>query len=206
MPDEPAPRQLSRTETHDLSMIIKDRGKVLKAHAEEQAAACMADFERKLAAVYTFDSDETWKAATDKTMQAVRECQDVIAKRCEELGIPRTFAPSVSATWSGRGENMLSARRTELRAVAQTSIAAMTKAAITKIEKQSLDLRTQVVSMGLVTAEAKMFLESLAPIEESMRSLDFAEVEVKLEREKKARAAAQRRLYGGSHGGEIGDG
>ena len=41
---------LSRTEKNDLVMIIKDRTKVLKAYAEERAAACMADFERKLAA------------------------------------------------------------------------------------------------------------------------------------------------------------
>jgi hypothetical protein len=47
-----APRALSRNETHDLGMIIKDRCKVLRAHAEEQAAACMADFERKLATSY----------------------------------------------------------------------------------------------------------------------------------------------------------
>ena len=46
--DEPS-RKLSRNETHDLSMIIKDRTKVLRAHAEEQAAACMADFERQMA-------------------------------------------------------------------------------------------------------------------------------------------------------------
>ena len=36
---EEQPRKLSRNETHDLSMIIKDRTKVLRAHAEEQAAA-----------------------------------------------------------------------------------------------------------------------------------------------------------------------
>ncbi len=53
----------------------------------------------------------------------------------------------------------------------------MTKAAITKIEKQALDLHTQVVGMGLLSADAKMFLESLAPIEESMRALDFGEIE-----------------------------
>ena len=53
----------------------------------------------------------------------------------------------------------------------------MTKAAITKIEKQALDLRTQVVGMGLLSADAKMFLESLAPVEEWMRALDFGEIE-----------------------------
>ena len=63
----------------------------------------------------------------------------------------------------------------------------MKLAAVTKIEKQSLDLRTQVVAMGLLSAEAKMFLESLAPIEDAMRSLDFVEVERRLESEQNRR-------------------
>src|SRR5215468_4862422 len=55
--------KLNRQETHDLSMIIKDRTRVLRAHAEEQAAACLADFENTLASVYTWDHDATWKQA-----------------------------------------------------------------------------------------------------------------------------------------------
>lgn len=188
------PRALSRNETHDLGMIIKDRGKVLKAYAEEQAAACLADFEKKLATVYSFDQDEVWKAATAAAEKVVRESQDKVAKRCRELGIPKTFAPQIGMTWQGRGENALASRRTELRRVATTSIAAMTKAAITKIEKQSLELRTQVVAMGLFSADAKVFLESLAPVEEAMRALDFAEMEQKLEREQQQRLSDRRRL------------
>ena len=88
-------------------------------------------------------------------------------------------------------------RRNELRRVAKASIDAMTKAAITKIGKQALDLRTQVVGMGLLSPDAKLFLESLAPVEESMRALDFGEIERKLEKEQQLRLADRRRLYGG---------
>lgn len=187
MSDQLPARRLSRNETHDLSMIIKDRARVLKAHAEEQAAACMADFEKKLAAIYSFDQDEVWKEATEEALKVVRESQEKIAKRCEELGIPKTFAPSISASWHGRGENLLAERRTELRRVAKASIEAMTKAAITKVEKQSLDLRTQVVAMGLLSDDAKVFLESLAPVEDAMQTLDFGEIEQKLEHDKQKR-------------------
>jgi hypothetical protein len=189
-----APRVLSRNETHDLGMIIKDRAKVLKAHAEEQAAACMADFERKLATVYTWDQDATWKQAAQRAKQVVDEAQAEVAKRCKELGIPETFAPAIGLTWQGRGENALNQRRMELRRVAESAIRAMTKAAVTKTEKQSLELRTQVVTMGLVSAEAKMFLESLAPVEDAMRALDFAEMEHKLESEQQQRLSDRRRM------------
>lgn len=190
------PRKLSRNETHDLGMIIKDRTKVLKAHAEEQAAVHMADFERKLAAEYSFDQDEVWKEATERARKVAEDAQRVIADRCKELGIPASFAPQLGIHWSSRGENAVTARRTELRRVAKASIEAMTKAAITKIEKQSLELRTQVVAMGILSENAALFLESLAPVEEAMQSLEFGEIERKLALEHKKRTTDRARLYG----------
>lgn len=200
MPESNEPRQLSRNETHDLSMIVKERAKVLKAHCSEQAAACMADFEKKLAAEYSWDQDETWKTAAEEAHKVVRESQARVDARCEELGIPRTFAPQLGLSWEKRGENKTASRRGELRRVAETSIEAMTKAAITKIEKQALDLRTQIVGMGLMSADAKMFLESLAPVEDAMRMLDFHEVEKRLEREQQKRLADRSSGYGGRYG------
>ena len=188
----PNGRVLSRNETHDLSMIIKDRAKVLKAHAEEQAAQCTADFEQKLAAVYSWDQDEIWRAATEEAQKVIADCQAKIAARCAKLGIPKSFAPAIGMSWSGRGENALNARRVELRRVAKTSIEAMMKAAITKIEKQSLELRTQVVALGLLSDAARFFLESLASVDEAMHTVDFAEIEQKLAREQQHRRLANR--------------
>jgi hypothetical protein len=173
-------RKLSRNETHDLGMIIKDRSKVLKAHIEAEKATVLADFEKQIAAVYTFDQDEVWKAATLKALEVVREAQETIAKRCEELGIPKTFAPALSASWQGRGENALKDRRAELRRVAKAEVEAMAARAVVKVERESLDLRTQVVAMGLLSPEATTFLNTLKPVEEIMHRLDFANVEQKL--------------------------
>jgi hypothetical protein len=174
-------QELSRSEKHDLCMIIKDRARVLKAHIDEQAAACLADFEKKLAAVYSFDQDAVWAAATKEAQKVVDEAQEQIAERCKERGIPKSFAPGLALQWYGRGENATSARRAELRRVAQAEIAAMSKAAITKIERKSLELRTQVVAMALKSSAAKVFLESLEPVEQMMHLLDFGEIERKLE-------------------------
>jgi hypothetical protein len=46
------------------------------------------------------------------------------------------------------------------------------------------------MAMGLLSDGAKVFLESLAPVEDAMRALDFAEIEQKLEREQQQRLAA----------------
>jgi hypothetical protein len=180
-------RKLSRHETHDLGMIIKDRAKVLKAHIESEKATVLADFEKQIAAIYEFDQDDIWKAATLKAMEVVREAQETIAKRCEEMGIPKTFAPSLHASWQGRGENMLKERRNELRRVAKAEVEAMAARAVVKVERESLDLRTQVVAMGLLSPEATTFLNTLKPVEDVMHKLDFANVENKLAVEQQSR-------------------
>lgn len=191
------PRQLSRAESHDLGMIIKDRTKVLRAHAEEQAAVLLADFEKHMAAIHSYDDDAVWQAATERAMAVVKEAQAEIEARCAELGIPKALAPQLGATWNGRGQMALEERRRELRRVAKTQIDAMVKAAVTKIEKQSLELRTQVVAMGLLSDSARLFLESLAPVEQAMQALDFGEIERRLDGEKQARRVSHQRLYGG---------
>lgn len=188
------PRRLSRHETHDLSMIIKDRTRVLRAHAEEQAAVLLADFEAKLAATYKFDDDEVWKRATEEAMDIVRIGNEKIAARCEKLGIPKQFAPGLALSWAERGENGVARRRIELTRIAKSQIDAMHKAAVTRIEKQALDLRTQVVSMGIMSSGAKLFLESLAPVEDAMQSLDFAAVQRQLDNESRTRSSHMRRL------------
>jgi len=195
--DEKAARRLSRQETHDLSMIIKDRVKVLKAHAEEQAAVLLADFEQKLAAQYRFDQDEVWLEATKRADQVVKAAQEQIELRCIELGIPRALAPQLELSWNGRGQAKMASRRAELRLVAKTQIAAMVKAAVTKIEKQGLDLRTQVVAMGLLSPDATLFLESLAPVEAAMQALDFADIQQRLASQQQQRVLQHQGLYGG---------
>jgi hypothetical protein len=189
-------QRLSRQEAHDLSMIIKDRGKVLKAHVEEHAAQCLADFEGNLAKRYTWDQDTTWKEATEKAMALVTEAQKVVEQCCAEMGIPQAFAPKLHLSWQDRGENALTERRTEMRCVAVAQIEAMKAAALTRIERQSLDLRTQVVSASLLSPEARLFLESLAPVEEAMRALDFAEIESRVENEQSRHLLERRRRYG----------
>lgn len=190
----PAPsRKLSSKEVHDLGMLIKDRAKVLKAHAEEQAAACLADFEQKISATFSFDSDDVWKKAAEEAAKVIAEGNEKIAARCKKLGIPKEFAPGLHISWSERGQNAISSRRAELRRVAIAEIEAMKKAAMTKIERQSLDLRTQVVSMGVMSPDALLFLESVAPVEEAMGVIDFVVIERRMRQdiEKRTRSRQQ---------------
>lgn len=192
----PAPQKLSRQEAHDLGQIIKDRARVLEASVDEQAAAQMSDFERQISTQYKFDQDVVWERAARESAQVVSVANEKIIEQCKKLGIPMAFAPKIELTWANRGQNMMASRRQELRQAAVKAVEAMKRAAITRIRKQSLDLRTQVVSAGMLSADGKLFLESLAPIEESMQSISFKEIAERLEADKKKRRLADAMLYG----------
>jgi hypothetical protein len=154
----------------------------------------MADFEKKVSTIYSYDQDDVWKEATETAMVEVKKAQDKIEERCRKLGIPKDLSPQLALSWQGRGQMKTADRRAELRRVAKAEVEAMKAAAVTKIRRQSLDLRTQVVAMGLLTPEATMFLESLAPVEDAMHSIDFGQIETKMLEQK----SATRRL---GHGG-----
>jgi hypothetical protein len=187
-------RKLSSKESHDLGQIIKDRAKVLKAHAEEQAAACLADFEKKISSKFEFDKDDVWRKLADDAVQIIKKAnEDIAAHALKKYGIPNEFAPFLHLSWSDRGQNQTGQRRAELRRLAMSEIDAMKKAAITRIERQSLDLRTQVISMGVLSADGKMFLESLAPVEEAMTTIDFAAIEKKMKEGERLRLEHRRR-------------
>lgn len=187
-------RALSRNETHDLGMIIRDRAKVLKAHVEHQAAIVLADFEAKMAKEYRFSDDAVWKKAAEEAFAAVKAAEEIVEKRCAELGIPPGLSPRIGAYWAGRGQDAVKERQTELRRAAKAKIDEMSKKAVLKIERQSLDLRTQVVAMGLLSDEARLFLESLATVEEAMQMLDFKAIEQPVIEDQSRRDETRRRF------------
>src|SRR5262245_59677294 len=103
---------------------------------------------------------------------ASREAQKAIAARCNEMGIAERFAPRMSWSWYGRGENADRERRAELRAVAASRITDMTRDAKQRIEHMSLQVQTDVISAGLESKAAKDFLAKLPDMSVLMPPLD----------------------------------
>jgi hypothetical protein len=68
-------------------------------------------------------------------------------------------------------------RRDELRAVAKTRIAAIEKAACTKIEMLCLDAQSQILAHGLTSASAIEFFDALPKVEVLMPPLEMAAIE-----------------------------
>jgi hypothetical protein len=169
---------MTAAERTELGKLVRLRGKVAKEDIGAREARLVADFESKLAAEYSFD-DAAWATITADAAQQVAEADAKIAERCRQMGVPENFRPSLHVSWYGRGENACRARRTELRAVARTEIAARGKQAKVEIDRHTAGLLTQLAEGALGTVEAQAFLAAMPSIEALMPALELAEAEAK---------------------------
>jgi hypothetical protein len=172
-------------EREELLRFFRRQERASALAAEEPSAVLRADFEQQLASVSTYDQDEGWAAATEAAREEIAKAQEVIAQRCTELGIPKRFAPTVSMSWHGRGENAISERRAELRRVAVSRIAAIEKKTIATVARKIIELEATVVMSGLTSDAAKGMLEQITDIETLMPKLDAGELAKMLENRKR---------------------
>lgn len=168
--------EMTKSERNDLASLVRQRAKLLKAIAAQRSAELLANFEHQLGSIHAYDDDEVWETATVAAQQAVDAARAQIAERCRELGIPKEFAPTVSFSWYGRGQNGSQQRRTELRRMATTKIAALEKAAQAQIQQHSLDTQEKLIVDGLSSDAANQFLAELPAIETLMPPLDAAQI------------------------------
>jgi len=170
--------RMTKAERADLLSLIKKREKVMKTMAAERSAEMLAEFEAQAAKVYSFNDDAVWRQAAAEAEKAVKAAQSLVEERCSALGIPREFAPSLSVTWQGRGENALAWRMAELRRAAKARIAAIEADAIGRIERMGLDAQSELLSQGLDTDAAQTFLAAAkTDMAAFMPSLVVADVE-----------------------------
>lgn len=168
--------KMTKSERVELGQLIRKRERVMKSLAAERAANMLAEFDAQSAAIYSYDQDEIWKKSTEEAEKVVAEANKTIAARCQELGIPKEFAPSLSFGWYERGQNAVASRRAELRRMAKSRIAAIEKEALTKIERLSLTAQTEVIANGLESAAARRFLEKMPELESLMPAINAAEL------------------------------
>lgn len=181
---------MTKTERQELGQLIRKRERVMKNQARERSALLLAEFDASSAKIYHYDQDEVWAKATADAEAAVREAQEKIATRCQDMGIPAEFAPQISFHWHGRGHNAIAERRTELRRAAKSRIAAIEAEAITKIETLSLEAQTAVIAQGLESEAAKAFLERMPSLEALMPPVEVQEIQTLVETKREQRRLA----------------
>ena len=167
-----------KSERDALLKVCRQRERVAKSEVNAVAARRKADFERQLAAVYSFDNREVWSRAYASAKETVRKANEEIAHEAEAMGIPREFAPFLSTPyWLERGENISQWRRVELTKVAYSRIEQMEKDAKFRIERSSVELQTRLLAAGLESADAKAFLETMPTAEQLMPPITVEEMQ-----------------------------
>jgi hypothetical protein len=185
---------MTRTERQELLQICRQRERVAKSDAAAVAAKRKADFAAQLAADYSFDQDEVWRQAHAAAEEATEKAQEEVARRCRELGIPRSFAPTLYLGWSGRGENASASRRAELTRVAHTKIDQLEKEARHEIARASVDIQTQLMAAGLESTDAKAFLDAMPTADQLMPAFTLEQAKKQLQAQQTVREELSR-LY-----------
>lgn len=168
---------ISRTEQHDLLLLIRARERVAIAEAREYKATLLATFERKLAAIYKPKDHPVWQKAYAEAKRVGTEAQAKIATTFRELGIPEEWAPGIGVSWYGRGENASTQRRAELRHVADSEAERRLKSAEAAIKRSSVEAQEQIIKTGLSSDAARALLEAIPTPTQLMPELELEAVE-----------------------------
>ncbi len=176
---------MTRADISNLERLIRKQERVCLTALDQREAELKADFERHIAAVYYYDQDEVWKKAYTEANEIAQQAKAQIAARCEEMGIPEEFAPTLDVHWYRRGENAVKDRRDELRRKAMAEIAALKKSGRTQVEIWSLNAQTKLASKTLTSEAAKTFLDEMPSTTELMPKLEYQHVTSLLEDSRK---------------------
>jgi len=169
--------RITSAERASLLVLVRQRERVAKAVVQERAAVMLADFERKLAAIYYPEDHPAWKAARYAAKAAVEDTSNRIAEVCRDLGIPKAFAPNLSVGWYGRDENASAERRAELRRVAKAEIDVSVRKGQAAIVRASVEFQTRIVSAGLTSEAAHALLTELPKPEQLLPPIDLQSLE-----------------------------
>ena len=185
-----AATEMTRHERESLAKLMRQRERVAKTAAAARSAHLIAEFEAQLDRKYAYDEDVVWTSATAAAKAVVAEAQIAIAHRCEQLGIPREFAPALEVYWHGRGRNALNSERTEMRRLARRRIEEIEARARAAIEASSLDAQENLMLGGLTTDAARRYVDGLPSVVALMPPVDIAEVQAGLAAPKRLAANA----------------
>jgi hypothetical protein len=158
-------------------MVLRRREKVALAEAEAYQAELLADFERKIAAIYKPSDHPVWQKAHADAANAVAVAREKIEATFKDLGIPEDWAPDLSLGWHGRGENAARERRAELRRVAQSEAEKRCLVAQAEIKRRTVEMETRIVAASLSSAAAQTLLTEMPTPAQLMPELDLQAIE-----------------------------
>jgi hypothetical protein len=124
--------------------------------------------------------DRLWANAVTIAREAAAKANDVIREQCVAIGIPADQAPHLVLGFSSRSSDYADrSRRAELRKLADTRLAALTKTVKVMIDQQALDFEEQLIIGGLESDDARSRVDSMPTVAELMPPLSLDDLGVK---------------------------
>jgi hypothetical protein len=169
---------ISKAEVDRLLRLAKARAKQAEREAEAREKILLAEVRDQLTA--EFDAhDALWAEAVTIAEEAAAKANSHIRAVCSDLGIPPSEAPQLALGWASRGPSYSDKqRRAELYKLAETRLAAATKAAKAGIGDRLLDVETELLAGQLESTAALAFLASMPTVETLMPPLQIEDLGV----------------------------
>jgi hypothetical protein len=178
-------QRMTKSELDTIGRALRARVKAAKASIIALGPKLKAEFEVQLAVSYPASGDPVWKVALHEVYECYIVQQKVVEERCEELGIPKRFCPTLTPPGWSDGWRTSCADfkdyRAEMRRLAATQIDDMLKSRLAQLELDSANIQFELMSNGCVTDAAKDFMARLPSIEQLIPPLKVSEVEALVE-------------------------
>ena len=161
----PPTAAINRRDFQDLLAISRLNAKVAKSAVKERSAHVLAIGEQQLSAQYD-RGDAFWADAMSSLDEATAVARSVVNERCDALGIPAEFRPTIDVLWFRRGENGMASRRAELRTLLQAQVAAMAQTALARIDRLTAEVQVALLTCQLQEDAARVVAREMPSIDE----------------------------------------
>ena len=162
---DPSNAVINRRDFRDLLAISQLNAKVAKNAIQERCAHVLAIGERRLAAEYD-RTDTFWADAMSSLDEAAAVAWSIVHERCDALGIPTEFRPSIEVEWFRRGENGMASRRRELRILLHAEVAAMAQTAVARVDRLTAEVQVELLTCQLQQEAALVVARSMPSVDE----------------------------------------
>jgi hypothetical protein len=171
--------KMTESERRNLIALSKLRAKQAASEVEAQEAIHLAAIEDQLTVEFSHQ-DALWAEAVILAEEALAKANSHIREQCASLGIPAADAPQLHSLWSSRSSRYaLRSDRAELRKLAVTRLAALTKMAKAQISEQQLDIETKLRAGALESADATAAFDAMKSVAEMLPALELDDLGVK---------------------------
>jgi hypothetical protein len=168
--------RLSNKEIEYLLRALRTNVKAAKTAILGLEPKLRADFEDKLNTTYPLQSDPVWEKAFHAVVDQYKMSQAKVEARCDELGIPVRFRPSIQPPgWLRGGFNMVKEFRADMRRVTYMHIKAMVQERVEEQEREAARVQLEILAHGCVTPVAQAFFDQLPNVEDLVKPITAQE-------------------------------